>query len=111
MGKKFTEDDRFEAECQGCEEFTEVNDSGLCDECAAKLDRDLIRKREWEYSASAFLLDKEKLEPLRNKIIKNFGKELELIAEDAPEQKKSDAEKRKQKKLKRTKRRLSGTSK
>jgi hypothetical protein len=33
------------AECQGCDAYTRVNDLGLCEDCDAKLDRDLIRQR------------------------------------------------------------------
>jgi hypothetical protein len=32
-----------------------VNDVGLCDDCNAKPERALIRARDWEYSATAFL--------------------------------------------------------
>jgi len=35
----------FEATCQGCDTFAPVDDLGLCEECAAKLDRDMIRQR------------------------------------------------------------------
>jgi hypothetical protein len=69
----------YEAECQGCDCITRVNDLGLCEECDAKLDRDQIREREWDYSASAFGVA-DKLEELRAKTIKKYGKKLELIA-------------------------------
>jgi len=32
------------ATCAGCDEITSVDDIGLCRECAAKLERDLIRE-------------------------------------------------------------------
>ena len=41
-------------ECQGCDAIRTLNDLGLCEVCAAKLDRDLIRQRGWEYSSLAF---------------------------------------------------------
>lgn len=34
--------------------FLPVNDLGLCEDCASKLDRDMIRKRDWAYSVLAF---------------------------------------------------------
>jgi rRNA maturation endonuclease Nob1 len=37
----------YEAECQGCDMFLPVNDLGLCEDCAGKLERDMIRKRDW----------------------------------------------------------------
>ena len=37
-------------ECQGCDCFAYVNDLGLCHECAGKLERDLIRERDWDYT-------------------------------------------------------------
>ena len=43
-----------EADCQACEAFGAVDDLGLCAECSAMLDRDMIRQRAWEYSATAF---------------------------------------------------------
>lgn len=70
----------FEGECQGCDTFGEVNDFGFCDECASKLDRDLIRERDWDYSALAFGVPTEKREDLRKEIISKYGKQLELIA-------------------------------
>jgi len=35
-----------EGECHGCDLFTRLNDLGLCEECAGKLERDLIRQRD-----------------------------------------------------------------
>lgn len=73
----------FEATCQGCDAFATVDDLGLCEECAAKLDRDMIRQRYWDYSSTAFFTPKEKYEELRKHIIKNYGAALELIAPDS----------------------------
>ncbi len=92
-----------EGQCQGCEDFQRVNDLGLCAECAEKLDRDLIRQRDWEYSVTAFGVARDRREDLRNHIIKTYGRAMELIAADPPEEKKTAAEKRKQKKAKRRK--------
>jgi hypothetical protein len=44
----------FEGQCQGCDLFGRLNDLLLCEDCAAKLERDLIRQRDWDYSATAF---------------------------------------------------------
>jgi hypothetical protein len=70
----------YEGQCQACDEYGSVDDMSLCNECAGKLERDLIRQRDWEYSASAFGLSNESREKLRNDLIKKYGKELELIA-------------------------------
>jgi hypothetical protein len=71
--------DLYEGKCQGCDNFTRVNDLALCEECNGKLDRDLIRQREWDYSASAFSVPKEKLEEFRAAVIKEYGEKYELI--------------------------------
>lgn len=70
----------YEGECQGCDIFQSLNDLGLCEECAGKLDRDLIRQRDWEYSVSAYGVPESKLEELREEVIKRYGEKLELIA-------------------------------
>lgn len=69
----------YEGECQGCDIFTRLNDVGLCEECASKLDRDLIRQRDWQYSTMAYGIPQEKREELRSKVIKQYGPDLELI--------------------------------
>ena len=71
----------WKAECCGCDAYTCVNDLGLCEDCDAKLDRDFIRQRDWNYSASAFGVPPEKLEELRAFVIKEYGEKLELITE------------------------------
>ena len=80
---------RYEAECQGCDMWGPVDDIGLCDDCAGKLERDMIKKREWAYSALAFGCPREKLEDLRKQIVKKHGKAFVLICEDKPAKKKS----------------------
>ena len=69
----------YEAECQGCDLFTRLNDLGLCEECAGKLERDLIRQRDWDYSALAYGCPESKREELRKEIIARHGERLELI--------------------------------
>lgn len=78
----------YEGECQGCDVFQPLNDMGLCEECAGKLDRDLIRQREWAYSALAFGCPESKLEELRKEVIQQHGAKLELIAPTKGNQKK-----------------------
>lgn len=72
--------------CAGCELFRPVNDLSLCDECFAKLERDLIRSRDWEYSVTAFAVPEDQLEALRERVIREYGAGYELI--DDPNAKK-----------------------
>ncbi|MDL1867396.1 hypothetical protein FBR06_09225 [Betaproteobacteria bacterium PRO4] len=65
--------------CVGCDLPFPVNDLGLCDDCAAKLDRDLIRSRDWEYSVTAFAVAPDQLETLRERVIRDYGAAYELI--------------------------------
>lgn len=75
--------------CQGCDLFRPVNDLSLCDECFAKLERDLIRSRDWAYSATAFMVAEEQLEALRERVIRDYGAAYELIADpNAPKKRK-----------------------
>jgi hypothetical protein len=66
-------------ECAYCDMFRPLDDQGLCLVCAAMLERDLIRQRDWEYSATAFLLSDEAREELRRKVVAEYGEGLELI--------------------------------
>ena len=70
----------WDGKCQACDCYGPVDDMSLCEECAGKLERDLIRQREWDYSASAFGLPPEAREELRRLVIAEFGEALELIA-------------------------------
>ena len=88
----------YEGECQGCDIFQSLNDMGLCEECAQKLDRDLIRQRDWAYSVSAFGVPESRLEDIRKEVIKQYGAKHELIAPPNRTQKKSKKKKRKKKK-------------
>lgn len=63
-------DDLFgqaEGECVGCDSCTRVSNLGLCRTCDAKLDRDMIRERDWERSVSAWLLQSDEREALRKR--------------------------------------------
>ena len=87
----------YEGECQGCDIFTRVDYVGLCEDCAAKLDRDLVRQRDWKYSKVAYAIPLEKREDLRKKVIQQYGADLELIATYKTTKSKSKHKKRKKK--------------
>lgn len=92
------EDDDFglwEGKCQACDAYGRVSDMSLCEECAGKIERDFIRKREWAYSATAFGCPEENLEALRTEIIRSYGEHLELLAEDEKPSKRPKRERRK----------------
>ncbi|MDX1994624.1 MAG: OST-HTH/LOTUS domain-containing protein [bacterium] len=83
----FQPDDEFDGVlidtiCVGCDSPLPVNDLGLCADCFAKLERDLIRQRDWDHSATAFLVAEDQREALRERIIREYGAALELIAPD-----------------------------
>jgi hypothetical protein len=92
----------YEGQCLACDAWGRVDDLGLCDDCAAKLDRDLIRQRAWDYSATAFGVSPEDRERLRQHVIAQFGAALELIA---PEGKQSPRRRKKRRGGRRPKRR------
>jgi hypothetical protein len=69
----------YDGECQACDIYGPVDDMSLCDECADKLERDLIRQHDWDHCVSAFVLPGKEREKLRNNVIKKYGKALELI--------------------------------
>jgi rubredoxin len=95
---ELSDDGFYEGDCQGCDSFESLNVDGLCRECSAKLDRDLIRERDWAYSVSAYGVPESKREELRNEVIKQYGEKLELIAPSKNTPKKSKKRKRKKKK-------------
>ena len=73
----------YEAQCVACDSFTRVDDIGLCSTCAGKFERDMIRERQWDYSALAFGTPSDKLENLRQLVTDQHGEALELIAPTA----------------------------
>lgn len=86
--RKTTRDDTSHGwECVGCDLPLPLNEQGLCAECAGKLERDLIRARDWEYSYAAFLTS-ERQEALRSQIIREFGVANELLVTPKPKPKK-----------------------
>jgi hypothetical protein len=74
----------WDGECYACDLYGRVNDLFLCEECAGKLERDLIRQQNWDYTFTGFGLPTEARETVRNEVIKKYGKALELISDDAP---------------------------
>jgi hypothetical protein len=84
----------YEGECQACGFFYPLDDLGLCEDCSGKLERDLIRQRDWDYSALAFAVPEDKREDLRREIIKKYGPEYELIVPEKEAKKKSQTKKR-----------------
>lgn len=90
------EESRFyDGECQGCDMLTRLNDLGLCEECSGKLERDLIRQRDWDYSLLAFGVPESKREGLRMHIIKQYGEKLELIEPTKEKKKRKKSRKKK----------------
>lgn len=80
----------IDAFCVGCDLPIPVNDLGLCDDCFMKLERDLIRARDWARSATAFMTPTEQLEALRRRVIQDYGADYELIVPpDAPRKRKN----------------------
>jgi len=83
----------FRAECRGCDIVSRVNDLGLCEECAGKLERDLIRERDWDYTVSAYGLTDSRREELRSQVVAQYGEKLELMAQKKSADRKSKARK------------------
>ena len=50
----------WEGQCQACDVWGPVNDLMLCEECDVKIQRDLIRARDWDYVAAALLQRQER---------------------------------------------------
>lgn len=69
----------YDGKCQACDEYTEVDGNMLCQECAAQLERDMIRSREWSYSVNAWAMSEGEREKLRESIIEKYGEGYELI--------------------------------
>lgn len=78
-----SDEQRREAACQACEDTGPVGNIGFCETCAAKLDRDMIRERAWDDSATAFMVGPEKREALRAATIAKYAAALKLIAPES----------------------------
>lgn len=72
-------DELIDTFCVACDLPLAVNDLGLCDICFAKLERDLIRSRDWDYSVTAFGVAPDQLEALRERVIRDYGTAYELM--------------------------------
>ena len=72
----------YQGSCEACDTFGWLDDTGLCESCAGKFERDLIRIRAWGHSAMAFGRPADKREELREHIIAEYGERLELLAEE-----------------------------
>jgi hypothetical protein len=70
----------YEGICAGCDGISLVGDLGLCEKCGAKLERDLLRSRDWVHSVTAFRLTDEQRELTRRQVVKEYGRDFELIA-------------------------------
>jgi hypothetical protein len=81
-------------QCQACDRYGPVDDLSLCEDCGEKLERDLIRQRDWDYSAAAFGLTSEGREELRRQVVAQYGEGLELIAPSEQAQKSRSPRKR-----------------
>lgn len=88
------------SKCAGCELWRPLDDLGLCAECAAKLDRDLIRERAWDYSSTAFTWDPNDSEALRQRVIAEYGAAYELIIPEGADKKRLSKKKSQQRKPK-----------
>lgn len=86
--------DWYDGQCYACDLFGRVDDLGLCEECRTKLERDLIRQRDWDYSAWAFGLSEEGREKLYREVITQYGKKLELIAPEEESQRRRSSRRR-----------------
>ena len=83
------DDDDFglrDGQCQACDAHGPVDDMSLCEECAGKFERDVIRRRDWDYSAIAFGCPPERLEELRAHVIREYGERLEMLAPSSPDE-------------------------
>lgn len=80
------DDDQNSWECAACGLPLPLNEMELCAECAAKLERDLIRARDWEHSY-AFVLPPERQEALRKQVIREYGAANELLVTRKPKPK------------------------
>lgn len=69
----------YEGSCAGCDELGRLDNLGLCRHCGDKLERDLLRKRDWAYSTTAFGMTEEQCEVARSQVLKQFGDDLEII--------------------------------
>ena len=78
-------------ECIACERMVpQRDDLGLCLDCAAKLDRDMIRDRDWERSWTAWYTPEDQREALRTHVVAHYGARYELIVPPAPQRRRHE---------------------
>lgn len=65
--------------CIGCDIPFPLNEQGLCEDCAQKLERDLIRARDWDYTGLVMSVPEWKYEEVRLEVIRQYGADYELI--------------------------------
>ncbi len=90
-----------EGQCLGCDTWGRVDDLGLCEKCGAKFERDMLRLRNWDYSATAFGLPPAACEEARRQVIAEFGQALELVTEEVPPQERHHSGRRKKRRHRR----------
>lgn len=74
--------------CVACDCYGSLDESGLCEGCHAKLQRDMVRERAWDYSLLTWAQPPERREEIRAKVIAQYGKRMELLADEARPKKK-----------------------
>lgn len=78
----------WDRQCSACERYGPLDDMQLCQECGEKMERDLLRLREWDYTATAFGLPPERWEEARQAVITEYGAAMELLEPSQPKTKK-----------------------
>ena len=81
-------------ECAACGLFQILYNNYMCEECTGMLERDLIRQKDWEYSAIAYGMSDNQREELYKETIRKYGNDLEMIKMD---KRKKNRNKRKRK--------------
>jgi hypothetical protein len=76
LDKMFAE---AEGTCRHCGAEGPVNETGFCEDCGDKFERDMLRLRLWEKSLTASFLEPESYERLRLDTMEQFGKDFELL--------------------------------
>lgn len=85
MAQRIEDEPPHVGACVGCDRLvTQCDDLGLCPDCAAKLDRDMVRDRDWERSWTAWHTPDDQREALRAEVIARYRAQYELIAPPAP---------------------------
>jgi hypothetical protein len=68
--------------CAACDLYGSLGVTGLCADCGARLERDLIRRRDWSYCYSAFGMSDSARESLRREVLRKYGTALELLVDN-----------------------------